>query len=367
MCIQINFFYLLLSVSVNTFLARVILAFSSAYVLYVIVELPFASIEKYLFSKSTKNRQTCVDQLESSQTKGERGLKDASHQQFGNQPYYSSKSTALADKTGQQNQFNSIHRMVNQSKTDYASSSRCSYFTSQMNHNFKEKHHLNLGNQRKAYGDQHLSERQLMERQFVDRHLVDSRYAQDRQLSDRRSDGRQQPLSRFNQQYPYYLNEQDRKYFLYRQKPINQYFYSGSRSNTVSHKTTSRQDSINHSKELSDLSGIKANRSDNDAQQTRTISSTECTVTTSSSLNRKQESNSITNGLKRKPTNTHDEDVTITESTNDTQLTNTQSNNTSNESVNHRISTDSLCETNQLQNDGHSTTSSLKSSKIEHF
>ena len=290
----------------NTFLARVVLAFSSAFLLYVIVELPFGNIEKYLFPKSAKNKQTSIDQIDNDKRKQLQNSSTKNDYHFSHpnqqQQYFNTIGGTTPNKNI--NQLTAYNQLApNQKKviTDYCTSSSMNRYHSQMNRNFKEKHHLNLGNQRKV----------------ADKYLVDNG-----QLIDRR----QQQLSRYNQYYPY-LNEQDRqlnqKYFLYRQKPINQYyFYAGSRTNTLSNDKNRQQ--ISHSKELSNFDNDTTKISSN--EQTKIISLNERTITTSS-LTATANNNDVDK-------NSQNKDITIKKSTNDTQLTNTLSNRTSNESVN---------------------------------
>lgn len=326
----------------NTFLARVILAFSSAYILYVIVELPFSNIEKYLFPKSGKNKQISSDQIDSSkkpdidnETNGNNrnitnNIKNHPHHQFNqtlnqHQQHFNTIGTSSFTNTNM-HQWNNYHQK--KFIPDYSTSMN-RQFDLLNSHNFKEKHNLNLMNQR----------RQSNDKQMIDRNLLD------RQLIDRRH---QQNLTRLNQHYPYPLNEQDKKYLLYRQKPINQYyFYSGSRSNTLSNENRSNRNhkqNLNHSNELSNFSEIKTNNErliDGPVQQTKTISSNERTITTCSLTNQ------VTNNLQIK------QDNTIAKSTNDTQSTDIQTN-----SISNTISIDSsICETNQTNKNELSTAS----------
>lgn len=257
----------------NTFLARVILAFTSAYILYVVVELPFANIEKYLFPGATKRRQkAALDQADSSRKPQPNpvdsnvesniessNLKSGSFYQFNqqspnSQQFFSNTIGVLYPTKNAQQLGSPYHQFsANQRKviSDYYASSMSRQFNQANASNFKEKHHLNLGNQRRT--DRAFVERQSNEKHLTDRQLIDKRQALDRQ----------QHMNRLGKHYPY-LNEQDKKYLLYRQGPINQYyFYNGSgRTNLAGrtiHQQQPNQQSNGRSKELSNFKESKAN------------------------------------------------------------------------------------------------------------
>ena len=333
----------------NTFLARVILAFSSAYILYVVVELPFANIEKYIFPAAARRRQKAaieqadgkkaqpnnLDGLESnagSNTKSNHFYQF--NQQAPNNPAYFSHTIGGPYPNKGAHQLSSpYHQLANQKKviTDYYSASMSRQFNQTNASNFKEKHHLNLGNQRRT--DRQFVERQSNEKHLTDRQLIDKRQALDRQ----------QHLNRLGKHYPYLLNEQDKKYLLYRQGPINQYyFYSGSsRTNATGQPQQSNfnQHPTDRSKELSNLKGSKENSEqrilldepESHVEPGKVVStviaeSTTCSLTIGSLNGSSLESNE---GLQCKQLTT-----TNDESTADTQLTSaTLSSNTLSESV----------------------------------
>lgn len=289
----------------NTFLARVILAFSSAYVLYVMVELPFANIEKYLFPAAARKRQkAAIDQADSRKPPATNNVENAENN-IGNNPkgghYYQQFNQQQMNQQPLNNQqyFNTIgalypnksahqlgspyHQLANQKRVinDYYASSMSRQFAN--GSNFKEKHHLNMGNQRRI--DRQYVERQSNEKHLTDRQLIDKRQALDRQ----------QHLNRMSK-HPYpYLSEQDKKYLPYRQGLTNQYyFYTGSgRTNCRPiHQQSSNlnQQPINsgRSKELSKEGKVNAGHrtllDESESQQQSQVVSTnfESTVTAGS-------------------------------------------------------------------------------------
>lgn len=299
----------------NTFLARCILAFSSAYAIYVLVELPFANIEKYIFPRKKQPTIEQIDKVDSSNVQPPKNSPTS---------YQKSSSTYQTDHFSRHlgafsnNVYpNNINQLASNQKkiiSDYYIPATKYHFNQMNTPNFKEKHHLNVGNQRKQ-----------------DRHLND-KYFTDRNFNDKRQ------INRLNQQYPY-LNEQDqqlnRKYFLYRQKQINQYyFHTESRTNSRSKPTTNRplKESNLTENKSSQQNVDEQNRKTNvqKPHQTKTISS-EHTVSSACTNNQ--------------PTNDQTE---IT--TNDTQLNlANEAGNNSNDSITNltNLTDSSMCETSE--------------------
>ena len=324
----------------NTFLARVILAFSSAYLLYVVVELPFANIEKYIFPGATKRRQkAAIDQAESSRKSQpnpvdsnvesnleSNNLKSSSFYRFNqpppnNQQYFSNTIGVLypTQQIGSPySQFANHKKVI----SDYYASSMSRQFNQANASNFKEKHHLNLGNQRRT--DRAFVDRQSNEKHLTDRQLIDKRQALDRQKH------------LMGKPYPY-LSEQDKKYLLYRQGPINQYFYSGSGRTNIAGRPTHHQlnqQSNGRSKELSNFKESKPNAEQRnlldelESQQQEQSKAVACerTVTaesTTCSLETNEHQSS-----KRQESTTNDESTADTQLTSATLSTNTLSEST---------------------------------------
>lgn len=259
----------------NTFLARVILAFSSSYVLYVVVELPFANIEKYLFPGAARKRQKAAieqadnrkppaNNVENVENNTGNHQKSGHYYQFNQQPlnnqqYFNTIGALYPNKSAHQ-LGSPYHQLANQKRviTDYYASSMSRQFAQTNGSNFKEKHQLNLGNQRRV--DRQFVERQSNEKHLTDRQLIDKRQALDRQQHLNR-------MGKHPQQYPY-LSEQDKKYLPYRQGLTNQYyFYTGSGRTNAADRPNHQQPSLNQqrpinngrSKELSNFKEGKVN------------------------------------------------------------------------------------------------------------